>query len=240
MVQAIRSEIAKIKHTSYWLLHIILPVAGVMLFIAYFALYSAVPELNKEKLLLELTATIFPLLISIVTGLNTLLEEKASRFQMFLSLKSRTTVYVGKLFFFVGTGLLAMLLLMITLFIGLQVFSLADIPLTFFLKAGLLLIISNVIIYIWHLFLGFRFGLGISLFLGVFESLQVILYSNITLAGIFKYIPFAWSIELCHNFLYGQMPLNITDLLIMTLLTGVALTAVCIWVNRWEGRKNYE
>lgn len=236
MMQSVRSEMIKVKHTSYWLLHIILPVVGAILFIGYFALYDKVSEVNKEKLMLELIATIFPLLISIVTGLNTLLEEKASHFQIFLSLRNRTSVFIGKLIFLVGTGLFSILLLMIIVFIGLQVLSLADISFMFFLKAGILLIIGNIIIYIWHLFLGFRFGLGISLFLGVFESLQVILYSNVTWTGFFRYIPFAWSIELCHNYLDGKIFTNIADLWILALITAIALIIVCTWVNHWEGR----
>lgn len=66
MKNVINSEFIKVKHTSYWKLHIFLPVIGALLYIAYFAIYSTVPVLNKENFLLELTATVFPLVISIV------------------------------------------------------------------------------------------------------------------------------------------------------------------------------
>ena len=62
----------------------------------------------------------------------------------------------------------------------------------------------NLIIYILHLFLSFKFGLGLSLFWGVFESLQCILYSNIELKGVARYIPFAWSMNWVQDILSRQ------------------------------------
>ena len=51
MKNVINSEFIKVKHTSYWKLHIFLPVIGALLYIAYFAIYSTVPVLNKENFL---------------------------------------------------------------------------------------------------------------------------------------------------------------------------------------------
>ncbi len=118
MKNVINSEFIKVKHTSYWQLHIILPVVGALLYIAYFAIYSTVPALNKENFLLELTATVFPLVISIVTGLNSSLEERASHFQCILSSKERISIWNGKLIFLILTGLFSIQLLMITFWLG--------------------------------------------------------------------------------------------------------------------------
>lgn len=238
MKNVIRSEFIKIKHTSYWRLHIILPVIGALLYIAYFAIYVTAPVISKEKLLLELTATIFPLLISTVTGLNSSLEEKASHFQRVLSSKKRVSIWNGKLAFLILTGLFSALLLMSAFWFGIKILAIADISLLFCIGAGFILLAGNIIIYIWHLFLSYRFGIGISLFFGVFESLQVILYSNITLAGVFRYIPFAWGVELCHSFI--NTDINMLDIMIIGLLTGLALLVTCIWINYWDGRKNHE
>ena len=111
MKNVINSEFIKVKHTSYWKLHIFLPVIGALLYIAYFAIYSTVPVLNKENFLLELTATVFPLVISIVTGLNSSLEERASHFQCILSSKKRISIWNGKLTFLILTGLFSICLL---------------------------------------------------------------------------------------------------------------------------------
>ena len=51
----------------------------------------------------------------------------------------------------------------------------------------------------------FKFGLGLSLFWGVFESLQCILYSNIELKGLARYIPFAWSMNWVQDILSRQI-----------------------------------
>ena len=61
------------------------------------------------------------------------------------------------------------------------------------------LAIGSFVTYALHLFLSLKFGLGISLFWGVFECLQCILYSNIELHGLWRFIPFSWSVNWVHD-----------------------------------------
>lgn len=143
---------------------------GALLYIAYFAIYSTVPVLNKENFLLELTATVFPLVISIVTGLNSSLEERASHFQCILSSKKRISIWNGKLIFLILTGLFSIQLLMITFWLGVKILAISDISLLFCVNAGFILFACNIVIYIWHLFLSYRFGIG---FLYSLEYLKV-------------------------------------------------------------------
>lgn len=78
------------------------------------------------------------------------------------------------------------------------------------------------------------------MFLGVFESLQCILYSNIELKGIWRYIPFAWSMNWVHDVLNNGLSVHVTEWIWIAALTigGVLLTL--LWFSHWEGRKNYE
>ena len=57
------------------------PLMGAILFVFYFISYSSVDEYKKLKLITELTAVVFPLLISVIVGLNILQEEKACKFK---------------------------------------------------------------------------------------------------------------------------------------------------------------
>ena len=98
----------------------------------------------------------------------------------------------------------------------------------------------NLIIYILHLFLSFKFGLGLSLFWGVFESLQCILYSNIELKGVARYIPFAWSMNWVQDILSRQIFNYGTEKIWIAALTTGGLLLTLLWFSHWEGRKNYE
>ena len=98
----------------------------------------------------------------------------------------------------------------------------------------------NVIIYILHLFLSFKFGLGISLFWGVFESLQCVLYSNIELKGIARYIPFAWSMNWIKDILNRQLFTYGAEKIGIAALTIGSFLLILLWFSHWEGRKSYE
>ena len=98
----------------------------------------------------------------------------------------------------------------------------------------------NFIIYILHLFLSFKFGLGLSLSWGVFESLQCILYSNIELKGVARYIPFAWSMNWVQDILSRQIFNYGTEKIWIAALTTGGLLLTLLWFSHWEGWKNYE
>lgn len=86
----------------------------------------------------------------------------------------------------------------------------------------------------------FEIWYGNFCFLGVFESLQVIIYSNVELKGIFVYIPFAWQMNWMKDILNGSARDHLVQWLICTCITAVAIILLCFWFSYWEGRKNYE
>ena len=114
------------------------------------------------------------------------------------------------------------------------------VPLGTLIGAAAGIAFCNLIIYIFHLFLSFKFGLGLSLFWGVFESLQCILYSNIELKGITRYIPFSWSMNWVQDILSRQMFNYGTEKIWIAALTTGGLLLTLLWFSHWEGRKNYE
>ena len=219
MIALIRADFLKQRHTSYWGLHIAIPIVGAILFVFYFLLYQNVDELKKLRLLLELTAMVFPLLISIIVGLNITQEERASHFQSLLVVPDRRKVLLAKFIALYLSGIFSLTLLFTLFAIGAGI-----------MPWGLLL----------HLFLSLKFGLGISLFWGVFECLQCILYSNIELHGPWRLIPFSWSVNWVHDVLYGRLAANTAQwILIAALSVGILLT-ILHWFSCWEGRKNNE
>lgn len=239
LYRAIRSELVKLRHTPLLPIHIFVPIAGAILFASYFDLYSFQPDYNKYKLVFEIIATFFPILISIITGLNTFIEDHAAHSQPILSAPNRIAIFCGKFLVLFGGGVLSLisLALLFSVLVAIQGL-IPHTPYIMLLETVIVLAFGNIILYIFHLFISFRFGLGQSLFLGVFESLQVIMYSNIVLAGVWKYIPFAWAIDLSHYVLDGKLAFHKNEVLIMGIITMISFIAVAVWISQWEGRKN--
>ena len=240
MIALIRADFLKQRHTSYWGIHTAIPIVGAILFVFYFLLYQKVDEVKKLRLLLELTAMVFPLLISIIVGLNSTLEEKASHFQSLLAVPNRRKMLLAKFISLYISGIFSLALLFMLFAIGVGIAGTGMFPWGLLIQSVLGLAIGSFIIYALHLFLSLKFGLGISLFLGVFECLQCILYSNIELRDLWRYIPFSWSVNWVHDVLYGRLAANTTQwILIVALSVGILLAILC-WFSRWEGRKNNE
>ncbi len=241
VIYAVRSEWLKVKHTPFWIIHFCVPVVGSLLFFAYYLLYDSTADSKKLKMILELIAMVFPLLISVIVGLNVILEEKASHFQRLLAVPNRNKIILAKLVFLYGSGIFALFALLLLFLIGIYLFGMSNtVGLEMLIGAAAGIAFCNLIIYILHLFLSFKFGLGLSLFWGVFESLQCILYSNIELRGIVRYIPFAWSMSWVQDILNQQFFSCRTEKIWIVALTIGGLLLTLLWLSYWEGRKNYE
>lgn len=240
-IYGVRSERVKVRHTPFWAIHFCVPVIGALLFLVYYFLYGSTADSKKLKMILELTAMVFPLLISVIVGLNVTLEEKASHFQTLLAVPNRYKNMLAKLTYLCGSGIFALFFLFLLFLIGIYLLGMADaVQLGTLISSVIGIAFCNLIIYILHLFLSFKFGLGLSLFWGVFESLQCILYSNIELKGIARYIPFAWSMNWVRNTL-NQQPFSYgTEKIWIVVLTAGGLLLTLLWFSHWEGRKNYE
>lgn len=248
-IYALRSEQEKTKHTSFGAIHFCVPVMGALLFLAYYSQYASTADSKKLKMILEITTTFFPLLISVIVGLNVALEEKASHFQTLLAVPNRHKNMLAKLTYLYGSGVFALFFLFLLFVIGIHLLGMADtVQLGMLIGAAAGMAFCNFIIYILHLFLSFKFGLGLSLFWGVFESLQCILYSNIELKGVARYIPFAWSMNWVQDILsrqifnYGTEKIWIAALttggLLLTLLWFPALGACAILKRTTKGGNN--
>lgn len=238
---AVHSELVKVKHTAFKAIHFFLPLIGALLFVLYFVIYKNVDDCKKLRMILELTATVFPLLISIVVSLNVTLEEKASHFQTLLAVPNRKKIFLSKLATLYGIGMIALCSLFFFFTVGTFFFDIAETVQFSKLTLSVFgIAIFNLIIYIWHLFLSFKFGFGISLFFGVFESLQCILYSNIELTGIGRYIPFAWATNWIQDIMMNRLTNHTIEWVLISVLTIICLFLALVWFSHWEGRKNYE
>ena len=240
MITSVHADLIKLRHTPHWAIHVVVPLLGSLMFIFYFVHYGSVEEYKKIKLVLELTATIFPLLISVIVGLNVSQEEKAAYFQNLLVAPDRAKIFLAKLSVLYLSGVISLFVLYGIFSMGIAIWDNGNLPWTLLLQGVPGLALGSFVLYIFHLFLNVKFGLGISLFWGVFECLQCILYSNIELHGLWRYIPFAWSENWILDVFNGRLAENKLEWGMIAVLTCGILLAVVFWFSSWEGRKNYE
>ncbi|MBU3092182.1 lantibiotic immunity ABC transporter MutG family permease subunit [Clostridium sp. CF011] len=244
LLRCIKSDFYKLRHTSIPWIHLLIPLAGAIMFLAYYRL-SSFDAVKKISGYLETLAIAFPLLIGIISGIVIEQEEQAGNFQTLLcSTKSKCTTYLSKLIVLLLLGSFSIILAVGTFALGFQ-----TMPNIFYLKAAGALVIGNMFLYILHVFISLQFGKGASTGLGVFESLV----SALMLTGlgdrVWHFIPCAWSVRFCDNLVvewakYSTSAFAVVDtkqgVFIMLFTVCIASVASLFWFKRWEGRKSYE
>ena len=242
ILNAVHSEIINSKHIIVYISHILIALLGTLLFISYFVMYSNNSDLSRIKLMFEILLVVFPFLISVMVGLNISQEEKASHFQILLSSSKRYKMVLSKLIVLCSCGNIALIALCVFWTAGIIMFNAINkYPL---IMIALILVgtfLTSIVVYTFHMFLNLKLGIGVSLFFGIFESIQAIMYSNIEIKGIYKYIiPFAWQIDWLKDVMNGTISQHVTQWLIIGALSLVLIGMFFIWFQYWEGRKYYE
>ncbi|MFP3153456.1 lantibiotic immunity ABC transporter MutG family permease subunit [Lachnospiraceae bacterium ZAX-1] len=239
VIRGIRSEFIKLHHTAFLWIHALIPVLGAALFLLYFALYYKIETDVKMALVLELTSVVFPIIISVVCGMMITLEEKAGNFQGMLSNQNgRAITYLNKLLTAILLGGLSVGLLVILTLCGSTILSLVQLPVRLFTYAALGMFLGVIPLYIIHMFLSVQWGLSVSVFVGVVESLLAVMFSNVN-TGIWPFIPCAWSVKIIQNTL-SIVNISGMELTIVTALSMIFLLLSFIWFQKWEGRKSFE
>lgn len=174
---AIKSEVVKLRHTPIFLLHIIVPLLGGLLFAMYFHLYSGQQSITQRlNLILQATSTFFPLAISIAVSLGINLEEEGHFQALFVGMESKSKLIIAKLILFLGLGAVAIVILFLPILFSVAVMDqeLSISVLNTVLYSYVYIILGNIVTYMIHFWLSLKSGLGASVITGVLESLIVI------------------------------------------------------------------
>jgi ABC-2 type transport system permease protein len=224
-------------------IHILIPLAVAILFIAY---YSVTLWKKEAKIsgYFEVIGISFPVVIGLICSKAIDQEGQAGNFQtMLCGIKSRAATYSSKLIVMLLLGILS-----VTLAVGVFAIGFKTVPTFMYLKAAGLLIAGSVFLYILHLFVSLQYGRGASIGLGIMETL----ISALSLTGLgdgrWYYIPCAWSARLCDNLVYIWLnPAKAIGyeeiekcLIIAIPATIVVFILSLFWFRKWEGRKFYE
>ncbi|MGG1611674.1 lantibiotic immunity ABC transporter MutG family permease subunit [Paenibacillus sp. FSL K6-2441] len=249
--RCLRSELIKLQRQPTLWVHLLVPLAGIVIFLGYYA-YTPFTPASKVSAYLQVLAVSFPTIIGIVCAIAADQEAAAGNYQQLLTLPNRLIALAGKLTVLLLLGFGSTVLASVGFGVGfLYLLSQSPYGLGFYLEAACLLFGSSLFLYALHLYVSLRFGKGASIGLGILESLV----SALLLTGLGEdnwiYIPCAWAarfVSLWMQFGYANaasLPIPADSLLepgILACVTGTLAIMVLlgVWFRRWEGTKSLE
>lgn len=237
--RGIRSELLKYRRTVIYWFHLCLPALGAGIFLLYLALYSQTETTAKLALILELIALVQPIIIALICGITCLLDENAGHFQAILiNPMGRIKSFFSKLSALTLLGAFSTMLLIASILAGSILFSLAPLPSNIFAGAGMILFLGTLPLYVIHIFLSLRWGLGVSVFVGMAESLLVIMFSNVP-TFTWPFLPCTWAVKFMQSRLYA-IPITIAQIVTTVVIFAFCLLFSFAWFQRWEGKNSFE
>lgn len=207
--RSFRSELIKLKRQPLVWIHLLVPLAGIAIFLGYYS-YTTFPAISKISAYMQVLAIAFPTMIGIVCSVAADQEASAGQYQQLLASSKRLTSLAAKLTMLLLLGYCSSLLAAAGFGTGFRyilkqqsTWSLGP-----YVEAASLLFGSCLFLYILHLFISLRFGKGASIGLGIVESLVGALLLTGLGDYIWIYIPSAWPVR----FLTIWMQYDLTSL----------------------------
>ncbi|AUW96850.1 lantibiotic immunity ABC transporter MutG family permease subunit [Streptococcus pluranimalium] len=241
MMNIVKSEFLKLKHT--WILeaHIFLPILYALIFYVA-SQFTSLKNFGNDVIIenyLVLLGVVLPIICGVITSKVIDMEANAGRFQVILSTtKSRSKPYIGKL-------IVLLVNLLISVSLSITVFSLLfghQSPINCLIEV-LCLTGGATTIYMIHLLVSVNFGSGVSIGLGFVETLLALLSMTAIGDDIWYFLPCTWSSRLAATYIVGT---NFSDqtylyrelntwLYVSLPLTLIIFWGSVKWVNYWDG-----
>lgn len=242
----LKVDIMKLKSTHIVWLHLYIPILGLIIFLAYYS-YAPWSAMNKLSTYLQVLCMVFPILIGIITSMVADQEYVAGSYKNLLASTERKYLsFISKLILFLLLGTFSTVLAVIGFYVGFSFIENETLPFTMYLAVVGLLIGSNIFLYILHFFLSFRFSKGVSIGVGIAESLISALFLTGMGDGRWPFMPSSWSMRFVENLLLKYQHSNAFDpdlslgIKISIIGTILSLAFMIIWFTSWEGKKAEE
>ena len=235
-------EWLKLRKTPVMLAHILIPVIVSVVFLAYYAI-SPWSEPSKISAFYQALGVGFPVLIGIFAAHTAEQEQNAGECQNLLSLPDKRKIFIVKVLIYLILGLFSVMLAALLFGIGFQKMFEVAVGLNIYLMAALLMWVSSIPIYIWLMYLAFRFGKGVSIGAGIiFGLISALMLTGIGLY-IWHYVPVDWTGRIPDTFLravFGEISAahKMRSVLpIYCIFTVFSMLYYVIWASCWEGSK---
>lgn len=245
-LRCLHADFIKIKRRPILWIHLFVPVAGILFLLLESTLTKGSPA-SDALTCLGLIGAAFPVLIGVVCSMIADQEAEAGSFQQLLTAPFRPTPFLSMAALLLLLGFAAEL---VTAFGFAAAYGpiLHRAPFSpgFYWFGVLLLFVCNIFLYFLHLFLSLRFNKGVSIGVGIFESLLSALLMTGLGEGIWPVIPCAWGLHFLRFF--GMQAGGVLPRgggfqfggVACVVETALMILFALLWCLRWEGKKTEE
>lgn len=250
-IRLIRSDFYKVRHTAIAWIHIIVPILISLLFVAYYASSTAtVNNVSKLVLYTQVLSIGFPLIIGIVCGMVVEQEVDAGNFQELLMLKHKLLGFLSKICMMLLMAFFSVVIAVGIFGLGLSILSHKSVFSAYFYgKIILILLFSQIFLYILHILCSFRFGAGASIGLGIAESLVAALMVTGLGDLVGRWLPCSFGGRIIQDYIilnntniisgkFQKLYVNefSTAIYICVIATTVLFLISLLWYKYFEGR----
>lgn len=246
LARCIKADFLKIKHTSLGKAHMAVPAVMTGAFLLY---YSVSPwnTFSEVQAFFQVMGMGYPLLIGVFCAVIAEQESLAGGCQALLSVMDRRITFLSKLLLLVWMGALSVVFTSVMFgtgyFWGMRRQAVGY---SFYWAAAGIMLGGNLFLYILHLFLALRFNKGVTIGVGIIESLL----SALCLTGlgdrVWIYIPAAWANRMVGYVMYSYSGAGNTVVdfgkaaAVCIAVTATGFAAYEIWACCWDGRSESE
>lgn len=245
-INHIKVDFYKFYHSKIIKSHFTIAVLAMISFLLYYTI-SSYSELEKVKVYIQIISMSFPLVISIIVNMVYEQEEECGGFQYFLMTPNKKYLsHLSKLISILILGFVSTLIAILGFGIIFYFMGNQSIELDFYFKESIIIFGSNILLYMIQYLVVFSLGKGASIGIGMIGSLISALMLTGIGDGIWRIIPWGYSMRLSYYFvLYNANILTPKDdiiqgIFIMIIFIAIIFILQLIFSNRWEGRReNY-
>lgn len=246
-LQFVKADFTKIKRKPLLIMHTLIPLLGVIIFLAYFS-YTHWKPTSKVFVFLQMTAFVLPTLIALVCSMVVEQEALAGNFQQMLTSNIKLMPFLSKLIVILLFGLISMVALVCGFGAGFS-YILNESPFGFkyYIYAVSILFSGNIFLYVFHIIISMKFGNTLSIGIGIAESLLSAIFATDLGLGKWEFVPCTWAMRLMmyfHKFMLKDQSFfqEVSELhlgILLCILGTIIITIfACLWFFRWEGRKS--
>ncbi|MDE6845675.1 MAG: lantibiotic immunity ABC transporter MutG family permease subunit [Lachnospiraceae bacterium] len=243
LLRYMKSDYIKTKRTPLRIAHLIVPCVMAAVFLVYYAV-TPWNAYGKVQAYFEIMGMGYPFLIGTFCAIVAEQESYAGAYQAMLSVTNRKMAFMSKLFLLILFGAFSVVLASVLFGTGYYfVLKQHIVSYSFYWIAAFVMLGGNIFLYIWHMFLALRFNKGISIGLGIAESLLAAVLLTGLGDSVWIFIPAAWASRLVCSMMtaYSLEEVPFIDcskgIGICAAVTATVLIAYGIWCCHWEGGK---
>ena len=238
-----KADFLKTKHLSIRTAHLLIPIVTSLIFIAYYS-YAPWDDYAKVDIYYQVLGMALPFLIGLFCAIISEQEQSAGYFQTMLMSTKKAIPFLSKLLlllmFCAGALLVASTIFGVAFQFGLHGKA---VEFAFYPLAALVMFVSSIPLYFLHLYLSFRLNKGVSIGLGIVESVLSALFLTGLGEPIWKYVPSVWPARAVTTFYAaynGEMAACVElkqVACISFFVIVIGAIAYLFWACRWEGSR---